>query len=131
MSSIPLIGLPHKINLVRFGERDDGAGGIERGPVQLIAEKVSCRVSVLTAEDSIKLFGNASKKRWQLVVAYLVDAEFSDLVELHQASNPAPIPVGKYYRVMHVQPRFDDRGKFHHTSMFVEYEDVDTTRSTT
>jgi hypothetical protein len=68
-SRVPLFGLPHKCDVVRQGQADDGAGGVEEGDLSpSVYTGRSCRFSLLTAEEEQQGFGNASGHKWRVVM---------------------------------------------------------------
>lgn len=123
MSSVPLIGLIHLVNIYRYSDADDGAGGIiPNGYENKIYKNIDCRISLLSGEDEQKIFGNASGNKWMVVADYMPNIQKSDFLELSSSSQPAPIQTGDKYRVIYECPRFDENGNFHHHSIVVEKE---------
>lgn len=130
LSRFPLLGMRHKVNVLRRADGDDGAGGLipDAGAETRIYTARKCRITTMTDEDEQKLFGNASGQRWWIVMVYSPNIARSDFIALNAKSIPAPIPKptgssANEYRVLYVKSQIDDMGKFHHTSVAMELED--------
>jgi len=125
-SRIPLFGLPHRLDVVRRADVDDGAGGVipDSSEETDIYIKRRARVASMTDEDEQKLFGNASGERWRVVMIYSPNVARSDFIRLNSSSRAAPIPTTTLYRILYVKSQIDDKGRFHHTSIVMELEDA-------
>ena len=125
-STIRLFGLGHKIEIFRKANKDDGSGGIQVSDEnEVIYSRLKARISAMTDEDEQKGFGNITGERWKVVATYAPNAQRSDFLMLSNSSHKAPIPYNTLYRVLYVKHQIDHVVRFHHTSMVVELEDVD------
>lgn len=124
-SRIQLIGLPHRVNVKRYADSDDGAGGITRGTETSVYSDLKSRVASMSDEDEQKGFGNITGRRWKILTKYAPDIQRSDIVSLSASSKTAPISTSLELRVLYVKQQIDDKGGFHHTSLVCEEEESD------
>ena len=132
LSMIPSLGLVHLVDIVREVDADDGFGGIGTTEEDVLP-RLSARVSVMTDEDQLKVFGNASRERWWVLLEVTDVIKRSDLMKMNAVSIQAPTPRLDIngdvlrYRLTYLKPQIDHLGGWHHVSLVVEKEDVDKT----
>ena len=132
LSAIPRLGHVHLVDFVREVDADDGFGGSAPTEDNVVL-RVSARVSVMTDEDQLKVFGNASRERWWVLSDVTDVLQRSDLMKMNAASIQAPTPRldlnggVQRYRLTYLKPQIDHVGGWHHVSLVVEKEDVDKT----
>ena len=126
-SGIPLIGLAHKLDIVRKADSDDGAGGIIPGGAETeIYAKRLARITAMSDVDASQVFGQASGETWNILLEYSPDVQRQDYIRLASGvTQDAPIPSSQDYRIVFVRQQSDWTGAFHHTTLTVEKEDTD------
>ena len=124
--SFPLLGFVHRGNIIR---KDDAYVSnysmIPGGAETIIAQNKRCRVSKLSGEDEQRIFGNASGKKWHVVIDTVFNVAESDYFRLSSSSPRAPITADYDYRIIWFEHRMDDVNTYHHTSLVIEKEDED------
>ena len=123
-SRIPLFGFCHRINFYRDVESDNGYGGITVTP-GVYQLNVRSRISVMSDEDERESFGESTGEHWRVEAAYFSELRRSDKIKVATVSKETPLDSTKYYRVIWFKPQIDEHGKFHHHSLVVELEKVD------
>lgn len=124
MSTIPIYGLVHLVDVKSLVEADDGAGGITVTEKNKLSSVV-CRVTTLTAKDAQEVFGLASGEYWKIICDGTPNIERSDIVKLSAKSATASIDANIPYRVLKTKKQIDHIGSLHHLSLIVEREDQD------
>ena len=126
-SSIPLIGLVHKVDIVRKSDADDGAGGIiPNGATSTIYTGRLSRISAMSDVDAANMFGQASGETWNVLLEHSANVQRQDFLRLDSGvTQDAPIPSGQDYRILFVRQQSDWTGALHHTWLVVEREDTD------
>jgi hypothetical protein len=126
-SGIPIIGLVHRVDIVRKEDADDGAGGIiPEGAESSIYSKRLARVTAMSDVESAQVFGQASGETWKVLVEYSPDIQRQDFLRLASGvTQNAPIPSSQDYRIIFVRQQSDWTGGYHHTTLTVEKEDTD------
>jgi hypothetical protein len=126
-SGIPLVGLAHKLDIVRKADSDDGAGGIIPDGVETeIYAKRKSRITAMSDIDAQEVFGQVSGETWNILLEYSPNVQRQDFIRLASGvTQDAPIPSSQDYRVIFVRQQSDWTGAFHHTSLTVEKEDTD------
>ena len=126
-SIVPIIGLVHKIDIVRKSDADDGAGGIiPNGATTTIYSKRLSRLTAMSDVDAAAMFGQASGETWNVLLEYSADVQRQDFIRLASGVlQDAPIPSSQDYRILFVRQQSDWTGALHHTSLVVEREDTD------
>ena len=126
-SGIPMLGLVHKVDIVRKADSDDGAGGIiPNGAESAIYSKRLMRITAMSDIDAAQVFGQASGETWKVVAEYSPDIQRQDFLRLASGvTQNAPIPASQDYRIVFVRQQIDWTGAFHHTSLTIEKEDTD------
>ena len=126
-SGIPLIGLVHKVDIIRKEDADDGAGGIiPNGAESSVYAKRHARITAMSDVDAAQVFGQASGETWKVLIEYSPDVQRQDFLRLASGvTQSAPIPSSQDYRILFVRQQSDWTGAFHHTSLVVEKEETD------
>lgn len=148
LSPIPLFGLPHKADIFRHVDADDGFGGIDSTETPVL-ELVRCRIASMTDKDEQEGFGNVTGRHWKVVMKYSPTIQRSDIFRMAASvvvdafddawvdefdneilGGPegilSPLEINLDYRIIYVKSQIDHRGRFHHTSLVIEPEDTDT-----
>lgn len=136
-SRYPVLGLVHQADVVRYADAQDTAGGVlpNAGAPTTIYTGVRCRMTVMDAQDEVRLFGSSSGKRWTAVFAYCPKMRFNDFVVLPSGKYKSTrdiiaVPDGQAdlknvtlkLRVNHVKHQVDHAGGTHHTSVTLTLE---------
>jgi hypothetical protein len=126
-SGIPLVGLVHKVDIVRKADSDDGAGGIiPNGAESTVYAKRLARITAMSDIDAANMFGQASGETWNVLIELSPDIQRQDFLRLASGvTQDAPIPTSQDYRILFVRQQSDWTGALHHTSLVVEKEDSD------
>lgn len=111
---------------------DDGAGGLVEGVKQCIYEDLKSRITVSLNSDNkdferLSDFGFSSRFVIKILSTYCPNAIKNDYVGIPFGTPPNLSNVNrekdcKHYRVAWVRHRYDLRGKWHHSTIFAEYE---------
>lgn len=132
-SPILLIGLAHKVNILRIEDADDGFGGITSSLVPVLSN-IRARITVMKDMDEQQGFGNVTGEHWKVLLPIVTNIENirrSDLLNLSATSAVAPITRlndegnVQNYRILWVKQQIDEKGLFHHVSLAIEKEDQD------
>ena len=123
-SQIPVIGRNHRIDVFRFEEVDDGAGGVDLTRT-ITFQNLRCRISPLTQKDSQDGFGLDSSKNFQVIVKGSPDILESDLIKKTAGTRETPLDNQTEYRILARKKQTDFHGRINHLVLVVEKEDAD------
>jgi hypothetical protein len=88
-SRIGLFGLPHKVDVIRKAEADDGYGGISLGVVTTLYSDKRCRVSgILQTGEGQQGFGFDSAKVTQVLMEYAPKIIENDFIRVPWGTLP-------------------------------------------
>jgi hypothetical protein len=122
-SPIPLFGLPDKIDVLRYADADDGHGGITKGAETEVYLNKRARMTLMSDVDKSQGFGRAAGDKWDVLAVYLPDLKDGDRIKVRGGWQD--IPEAQLYTVLWHRDQRDHNGKWHHTSILVELEEVD------
>lgn len=115
-----LFGLRNKVDIVRYADGDDGAGGIGPGAEIPVSSGELVRISRLDRDEDIQAeYGLDSGEYWQVVSNLNLQILNGDFVVITSSSNP-PCPNG-YYQVVWTRTYQDEHGCNHHTSCLIKF----------
>jgi len=82
-SRYPIYGLAHRVDVIRFADADDGAGGIvPKGSEAVVYAGRKCRLTMLDPEEEIKDFGQAGGKHWRVLMEYSPNVREADFLRV-------------------------------------------------
>ncbi len=118
-------GMSDLVNIFSYNLGDDTAGGLVQGTKKYLYTKVLCRITILSGEKQLKLFGFTGKEMWAVLLQY--SPRVVDLgkyyLELHATSPVSVICQNTIYRVVKSKHQRDEYNIFHHTSLFIERDE--------
>lgn len=124
MSPIPLFGLTHKVDIVRYGataEVVNEAGSIERGPAPTtIYSQRKTRWTLQNEKDMQMIPGLDAGEKWKIIARYSPDIQKADVAIV--ANSNITAPPGDYV-ILFVKHQQDHNGKWHHTTLFAELQE--------
>ena len=86
-SRFPIFGLNQRVSVVRKVEGDDGFGGISTSSSTIYSSR-KCRITVLSAEAERQSYGEATGKRWNVIMELSKAIELSDCISVPQGTYP-------------------------------------------
>jgi hypothetical protein len=117
MPAIPLFGLPHKIDVYKLADADDGAGGVIPGGARTnLYTGLRARISRMVDKDENELFGQATGEHWRVVVAPSSIPK-GCFITLNANCIPAPLDQGEVCQVIYAKKEIDHVGNHNHTSV--------------
>ena len=123
MSPIPLFGLAHKMNIVRYdadAEVINAAGSIERGPAPTaIYTNLKCRWTLQNEMDSQMIPGLDAGEKWKIICKYSPNIQKADVAIAPAGITSTP---GDYV-IIFVKHQIDHNGKWHHTTLWAELQE--------
>lgn len=124
MSPIPLFGLTHKVNIVRYGalaETVNAAGSIERGAApSVIYTNLRTRWTLQNEMDSQMIPGLDAGQKWKVITKYAPLVQQADIAIV--ANSNITAPPGDYV-ILFVKHQQDHNGKWHHTTIWAELQE--------
>lgn len=119
ISNIPLIGLPHRVNVQSIAKSQDEFGHIGAGTITYLYKKLSCRISLFLeneAVDNVLLQGRDLRRTFKVLSKYA-----PKLVENTVAvvGPNTTAPEGNY-DIFYVKHEIDHLGAWHHTRFYME-----------
>jgi hypothetical protein len=86
---IPLIGLPHYVDVIRYAAIPDGMGGVKKGPEITIYSDRNCRMSTWDGEEVVpKQHGFEGPQEYKIVMEYSPLIQDSDFLKVPYGTVP-------------------------------------------
>jgi len=114
-------GLLDRIKISTLAEAEDAMGNlVATGTEVALYNKHHARITVLTGEDQLKIFGFTGKKMWKVIAKYMADLtqEGTYYLTLAAGAPKSVISASTQYKVCYLKHQRDET-KFRHTSLVI------------